>query len=148
MTVRAAVARAAKLDGAVVCLRGWIWPIRTARGEAFVPTIREAGDRSIGKKDTINIGVIEGSAAPEMFGELYRPESFDQIDSLLRTAAATPLVIEVEYMGVLTFRRGLLRSLADRLPPDDPLYDTIRRVSPPVEFVLLQVRSAKVVRHR
>jgi hypothetical protein len=52
--------------------------------------------------------------------------------------------IEVVVKGVLLHEKGLFKSLSARLPPGT-LYDPLRGLSYSIEFVLLEVVSAKAI---
>lgn len=94
--------------------------------------------------------MLEWSQESGVPGDLYKPESFGVLSRLYEdgmSAGERWAVIEVTYRGVFIFGRGLMRRLADELPPDS-LYDPLRRPAYALEFVLLEVVSARIVKQR
>ena len=147
LTVREALRKAASKDQEVVCVTGWLPLSPTRAGDGLIAReIVPIGIRpSEGKLSWI--GIIEGDHS-EYARELYKAETFSELNEIAQEALKSPFpVVEVVYKGVLLYRRGLLKKLSDRLPPD-PMYDPFRNPSYEVELVVLEVVSAKGPRRR
>ena len=149
-TVRAAVERAPLLDGKTICIKGWVYPVPDAdsagRG-VFITELLPTGTRMATKGRGFAIGLVGPSDTSPDYAQ-YAPDTFKKIDDLIEEGVTTPPVIEVVLRGVIAKNRRLGDKVAAELPSDDPFYDPLRKPSHSVEFIILEVISAKKVRLR
>jgi hypothetical protein len=144
LSVDAAVRRARDLDGKVICLQGVLRPIPTRdKTSATIHEIVSDGSAGVGSRKTV-IGVVEGSGAPGIDAGQYRPESFKLLDQAEKDISAPVVVV---LRGALMNEKDLFKKLSARLPRD-PMYDPLRDLAYSVEFVLLEVISAKPIQTR
>jgi hypothetical protein len=149
LSVKTAVRRAQLLDGKTICLKGWEYPI-VAPGSAgrtvFVNELVPSGASRSLREKRVAVGLVEGSSDSAPENAQYIPDSFKKIDDLWEEGPSTQPVIEVVLRGIIVRNKGLANKVAAQLPSDDPFYDPLRRPSHSVEFIILEVISAKKVR--
>ncbi len=143
LSINGAIKTAAALDGTLVCIHGTI-----PAGAVQTEIVSTEKPRWVPWRGGIRrIGLIDGENSP-LHGHLYRPKTFDPLDSIGNREVGGTNSLEVVLFGVLLYNRNVVKALSEKAPPGDDRYDPIRGLSYPVEFIALQLVSAKQARRR
>lgn len=152
LSVDQAIERARRLDGTVVCVKGWIHLIYLNKSSVLVWDLVPAGVRAKQRWQKRSIGLVEWSSAAGIDQEMYQPDSYMKLDAVWGWPPNPTVVVEVVYRGILKHKKYLLHKtiLGHSFTAEErvALASALRHTRYDVELVTLEVVSAEAASAR
>lgn len=147
LSVDQAIQRARRLDGTVVCVKGWIHSIPIDKSAVLVWDLVPVGVGAKQRWQKRSIGLVEWSSAAGIDQEMYQPDSYMKLDAVWGWPPNSTVIVEVVYRGILKHKKYLLHKtiLGHSFTAEErvALASALRHTRYDVELVTLEVVSAE-----